>query len=145
MIPISELSWKEERWSKGNGDKLMVYSKWLYQPHGGIYFFYFDIRSPPHYRFRLAQYSTISKLTRKNSSIYLFIYNNGEAYGHPSTQFILWGTIQWFIPYTQEYYTIIYIYIYIKLASMAQQHTHKWGLEFQPGSGDIGSLGYVPY
>ena len=30
MFPIAALAWKEEMWAKGNGDKLMVYSKWLY-------------------------------------------------------------------------------------------------------------------
>ena len=46
MIPIVALSWKECRWSKGNGDNLIVYSKWLYQPHYGINLFFFDIRAP---------------------------------------------------------------------------------------------------
>ena len=40
--------------------------------------------------------------------------------------------------------TLSRIYIYIKLASMTQYHTHKWVVEFQHGSVDIGSLGYAP-
>ena len=34
---------------------------------------------------KLALSMTMSNLTYKNSSIYLFLYNFGAAYGHPST------------------------------------------------------------